>query len=174
MPGQVFRFYQRHKLLNINVNILASGVLALAIAKWPVEFATARMPAQHHFLKSLVMALIDGTADVVIYYALHWVANHWRPFKPRHEADQPDEHRSFWRNATLVQFERYALSPVYYAVAMGLAYTLMKLGALSDGWAFVTGFGAAILVTRTLHTLWMLKRKRHLKTGPARVGANTR
>lgn len=174
MTGEIFRFYQRHKLLNVNVNILLSGVLALAVAKWPVEFATARMPDQHHFLKSLVMAAIDGTADVAIYYALHWVANHWRPFKPRSESDRPDEHRSFWRNATLVQFERYALSPVYYLIAVGLAYTLMKLDGLSDGWAFVTGFGAAILATRTLHTLWMLKNKRHVRTAPAGAEPDTR
>lgn len=159
MPS-AFRLYQRHKLININVNIIASGMLAIAVAKYPVELATDRMPEHWHLAKSVVMALIDGAADVLIYYVLHWVANHWRP---AHET--PPDRGRFWRNATLVQFERYALSPLFYAIAMGLSYTLMRTGTLSDSWAFVVGFGSAILVTRALHTAWMIRKGRHHDPG---------
>ncbi|RMH10880.1 MAG: hypothetical protein D6695_10610, partial [Planctomycetota bacterium] len=36
MTRRVFRLYQRHKLININVNVAAAGLLAILVAKYPV------------------------------------------------------------------------------------------------------------------------------------------
>jgi len=166
MPERLFKLYQRHKILNINVNVILSGFLAIAVAKFPVMRITAWISADHAFMKTVAAALIDGVADVIIYYALHYVANHWRPFRPKSERDQPDEPGLFVRNATLVQFERFALTPVYYLIAMGLMYSLIKWSDVADSWAFVIGFGVAIIVTRIMHTLWMVRQGRHRRSQP--------
>ncbi len=162
-----FKFYQRHKILNINVNVILSGFIAISVAKFPVMKVTAWISADHAFMKTVAAAAIDGVADVIIYYVLHYIANHWRPFRPKNELEQPDDPGLFFRNATLVQFERFALTPVYYVIAMGLMYLLIKGQRMSDSWAFVVGFGVAIVVTRILHTLWMLHRGRHRRSKPA-------
>ena len=169
MPDRLFKFYQRHKILNINVNVVLSGFLAIAVAKYPVAVVTGWMDEGYAFWKTVAAAIIDGIADVIIYYVLHYLANHWRPFRPKNELDQPDEPGLFFRNATLVQFERLALTPVYYLIAMGLMYGLIKARAMPDSWAFVTGFGVAIVVTRIIHTVWMLRQGVHKrpKTAPA-------
>ena len=156
MPTSFFRFYQRHKILNINVNIVAAGLLAILAAKWPVKWVSELFGEAHKVYIVVAAAIIDGIADVLIYYVLHWVANHWRPLKASHKRDTADDHRKFFRNATLVQFERMALTPVYYGVAMGLMYYLAEHRGYSDHWAFVCGFATGIVVTRILHTSYLV------------------
>jgi hypothetical protein len=156
MPTSIFRFYQRHKILNINVNIIAAGFLAILVAKWPVKWVSELFGEVHKAYIVVAAAIIDGVADVLIYYVLHWVANHWRPLKTGQSRDCADDHRKFFRNATLVQFERMALTPVYYGVAMGLMYYLAEHKGYSDHWAFVYGFATGIIVTRILHTSYLL------------------
>lgn len=160
----VLRSYQRNKLVNINVNIITAGLMAILVAKWPVMWVSAEIterlgeahPVLVDVLKVVAAAVLDGIADVLIYYMLHWIANHWRPMKPRHEDDLADDHRKFFKNATLVQFERMALTPVYYGVAGGLMYFLMSEHDLKEHWAFVWGFMTGILVTRIVHTLYLV------------------
>ncbi|MDX9912924.1 MAG: hypothetical protein RBS39_13970 [Phycisphaerales bacterium] len=165
MPTSILRFYQRHKVFNINVNIIAAGLLAILAAKWPVKWISAEItsaladahPTLVNVLTVAAAAVIDGIADVLIYYVLHWLANHWRPLTPDSRRDHADEDRKFFRNATLVQFERMALTPVYYGVACGLMFYLIHKHGLERHWAFVWGFMAGIFVTRILHTIYLLK-----------------
>jgi len=161
MTRRVFRLYQRHKLININVNVAAAGLLAILVAKYPVlvmdGVINQHVGREHALLKSVAAAVFDGVADVLIYYALHWVANHWRPLKARNDADHPDDHRHFFRNATLVQFERLALSPIYYGVSIGLMWALQKFAGFETGWAFVAAFVSGIITTRVLHSIYMVR-----------------
>lgn len=161
MPERVFRLYQRHKLININVNIAAAGFLAILIAKYPVhladQFIDGHLGIGHPLLKAIAAAAIDGVADVLIYYVLHWLANHWRPFGKAHDFDKPDEDRLFLRNATLVQFERLALSPIFYGVSIGLMWAVQHFTDIGTSWAFVIAFATGIIVTRILHSIYMVQ-----------------
>ena len=151
MFERFFNTYQRRKIVNINVNVTVAGLLAIAVAKYPVHLVSEWIGPDRKWLVVLLAAAIDGLADILIYYILHWVANHWRPLakkghRRKHNAG------SFFKHATLVQFERYMLSPVFYVVAMGLMYVLAKYTEMRDSWAFVVGFTTAILTTRVVHT----------------------
>ncbi|MFG0327344.1 MAG: hypothetical protein ACF8SC_08800 [Phycisphaerales bacterium JB037] len=160
MHERLFKLYQNKKIININVNIIAAGLLAIAVAKLPVYWVTTWIGDGPKWLKVVCAMAIDGAADILIYFLLHWFANHWTPpwVKTPDPSDDPIvDPASFWKEASLVQVERYLLSPVFYLIAGGGMLALMKFGDVADSWAFVFAFTAAILVTRIVHTLWGLK-----------------
>jgi hypothetical protein len=66
---------------------------------------------------------------------------------------------TFMRDATLVQFERAMLSPVMYIAALGLQQRLLHIGWGLEA-ATTAGFIVGIAMTRTLHTMWMLRAER--------------
>jgi hypothetical protein len=153
MTRRLFEYYQRKRILNINANIVASGLLAVLIAKYPVYLVGEAIGTEHRFLITLAAGGIDMVVDVAIYYALHWLANHWHPRWKK--AAKRKHKRSFFHDASLIQFERAILSPLYYLVAMGLMYLLQRWGWVEHhSWAFVIGFVTGILVTRVAHTIW--------------------
>jgi uncharacterized membrane protein len=77
---------------------------------------------------------------------------------PATERLTPDRHeRSFVRDATMIQLQRLCLSPLFYLVAVGGHLTLMKGLGWSAAPAGVVSYVTAILLTRLLHTLWLLK-----------------
>ncbi len=153
MPTRLFELYQRKRIININTNILTAGFLAVIIAKYPVVLIGRLIGEENKFLITLAAGGIDMVIDVILYYALHWVANHWNP--PWKKAPMPSPDRSFFRDASLIQFERAILSPLYYLIAMGSMYALQHLG-WSHGWAFFTAFACALVITRIVHTTWGL------------------
>ena len=102
-------------------------------------------------------------ADVLLYYGLHWLANHWTPASRRPKVRRSK--RAFFKDASLIQFERAILSPLYYLVAGGLMYLLQHQG-IKPSWAFVLGFASGIIVTRIVHTIWGLRTGR-FKNNPA-------
>ncbi|MEO1009295.1 MAG: hypothetical protein AAFX79_12085 [Planctomycetota bacterium] len=156
MPGRVVRYYQRKRVVNINVNLVAAGLLAIALAKGPVALISGWLGSDQKFLISLIAYAIDTVFDVAVYFGLHWVANHWRPraiHKNQPRIEKPRHRRNFFADAGRVQAERLALVPVFAVVSMGLMYGLQKYGDIRASWAFVFGFVTAILVTRTLHTI---------------------
>ncbi len=164
MFERLFEYYQRKRIVNINANIIAAGLLAIVIAKWPVTVVGNWIGADEHpFLVTLAAGGIDLVVDVAIYFALHWLANHWKPLR---KGSRPrGSTRSFLKDASLIQFERAMLSPVYYTTAMGLMYTLQEAFGVSHGWAFVIGFATGIMVTRVVHTIWGLKTGRFADNG---------
>lgn len=174
MPARLFRLYQRKKIINVNVNIVAAGLLAIVIAAWPVEVVARLIEEQmgpgHAWLKSIAAGAIDGLVDIGIYFLLHWVANHWKPLRPRCEADRRHHAReeNFWKTATFIQAERYLLSPIFYVIAMGGMWLLHTQLHMREGAAFVVSFSCAIVVTRIIHTIWGLRngRFREPETGP--------
>ncbi|CAN5827829.1 hypothetical protein BH11PLA1_BH11PLA1_01080 [soil metagenome] len=63
---------------------------------------------------------------------------------------------SFVRDATAIQLQRLCLSPVFYAVAAGLQLMMLH-EHFSREWSVVVPFFTAIIVTRAIHTYWMIK-----------------
>lgn len=159
MAPLVARLYAR-RIVNINVNVVVAGLLALGLTLIPVHFSRH---AGIHDKRAIVLITFfcDLAFDVAIYYFLHWVANHmpsrWRTKRTRRGAVK--ERLSYFRDATLVQFERALLAPAYYAVALGIQYGLLHAGVdrvPATVWAYAGG----IFVTRALHSLWMLRSPR--------------
>jgi hypothetical protein len=155
MPQRLFDLYQRKRVININANILGSGLLAVVIAKQPVHMIGEWIGEEHPFLITLAAGAVDMIIDVIVYYALHWFANHWNP--PWKRARPAGPKRSFFHDASLVQFERAILSPVYYLIAMSLMWYLHRFAGITHSWAFLFAFASGLLVTRVIHTAWGLK-----------------
>jgi hypothetical protein len=154
MPQRAFKFYQRNRVVNINLNILAAGFLAIALAKFPVMFVGNWIGTEHKLMIAAAAYLIDTVIDVCVYYLLHWVANHWNPngHLPKNK-DRPKS-RKFVHDATRIQAERMALVPIFIAIGPGGMWALDRFAGLQHSWAFVIAFATAIITTRILHTIW--------------------
>lgn len=155
MPQRFFDLYQRKRVININANIIAGGLLAVLIAKYPVHLIGNALEETHPNLIPLAAGAVDMVVDVLLYYALHWLANHWSPPWKRSQHARPK--RSFFRDASLIQFERAILSPIYYLIAMSLMWYLHRVQGVAHSWAFFYAFASGLLVTRVIHTAWGLK-----------------
>lgn len=178
MVRRIGRYYSR-RIVNVNINIVLAGVLALGPTVLAVHlthyFGVGNGPdltRQEKFIIGAVTLVADISFDVVIYYILHWLANHW-PNRWRTKNEPPEKpHLSYFRDATLVQFQRMLLSPILYTAWLGLQFMLIK-GGMARELATVIGFALGIALTRTLHTLWMLRSEREatkrLVKGPARA-----
>jgi hypothetical protein len=165
------RLYAR-RIVNINVNIIAAGMMAMGLTLIPV-YLTRHAGIDSKTLIVGITLGFDVCFDVAIYYLLHWLANHWSAFPwVKHRRPHPGR-LSFIRDASLVQFERALLGPVYYGVALGLQYILLH--NLDDGndrreLATALGLGAGLLITRAMHTGWMLFSERRWRRKAALTG----
>lgn len=176
----LWRIYKR-RLINVNVNIVAAGLLALIPTVVVVHFVTlwGGFPAPEAFTQRQkiviggITFITDIIFDVAIYYLLHWLANHL-PRKARPSAElEVAAHPTFIRDATQVQVERMALSPLFYVVALGGQHALMHMHVDAAA-ATAIGFAAAITLTRTIHTFWMLRQERRAaKARAVRATAGT-
>ena len=169
MVRRLGKLYRR-RIINVNVNIVLAGVLALiptvGIVHLTRYFGVGDGPGGGGALTPGDKLIISGVTlvsdvifDVAIYYLLHWLANHWpnRWRKPGEDPDTP--HLPFFRDATLVQFQRMMLSPLLYVIWLGMQFTLIKWGVHRE-WATVWGFLLGVGSTRALHTMWMLRAER--------------
>lgn len=162
----LWRLYRR-RVVNVNVNVILAGALALAptvavihlVTTWGSFPAPADFTQRQRFVIGGITFVTDIIFDVAIYYSLHWLANHMRgKVRPSQEFERA-AHPTFIKDATLVQFERIALSPIFYLTALLGQHALMKVGS-SATIATAVGFGSAILLTRFLHTVWMIRGER--------------
>lgn len=154
MPSRVFKYYQRKRVVNINLNILAAGFISIAIAKYPVYLMGVWIGTDHKLLISVLAYILDMVIDVAVYYGLHWVANHWNPRGHLQGDDTRPKGRKFLHDATRIQAERAALVPLFMLVSMGGMWALQHYYQITHSWAFVFAFVAAMFVTRIAHTLW--------------------
>ncbi len=209
------------RIVNVNVNIIAAGVLALIVTAVFMHFFVAWN--WHEVIsgwvgfnpKIIITAstfLVDLVADLAVYYVLHWYANHVpsrfeklahvekvhdlvnpdfakpaftkesiaaSPLSPRRikaaATGKKDNGitRAFVRDATKVQVERMILSPILYVIALGGQHALLH-AHMPVAWATAIGFGAGILVTRILHTIFMWREERaNARKLTAAAGATT-
>jgi hypothetical protein len=176
------KLYSR-RTINVNVNIVAAGLLALiptlGIVKLAEHLLTAgvvsgsRLHLTDRAIISLATLVSDLVFDVGIYYALHWLANHSHKPKRQHQleviADAAVEDVPFFRDATKVQFQRMVISPLLYSLWLGTQSILMHAWDTDPVPATVVGFLIAVSIARTLHTLWMVweERKRRRQVAVA-------
>ncbi len=161
MPQRVFKLYQRKRVININVNIFLAGLIAIAIAKYPISVLSAMIGHEHKLVISVFSYALDTVIDVFVYFGLHWIANQWRPMKrldPEPDQADTDAHepkpKKFLMDAGKVQAERFALVPIFAVLATGGMWWLQRQYHVEPGWAFVIAFVFAMLVTRVIHTVW--------------------
>jgi len=177
--GWFTRLYDR-RVVNVNINIVIAGILALGITVGVMHLADVwgmigwldeHLPVSREFIINFLTFLVDVVADVAVYYVLHFLANHMPRRAPRLKGPGYAD-MSFVRDATLVQFERAILSPLLYVIALGLQHWLLKAGhtiAYSTAVGFIAGVGAV----RVLHTFWMLRNeKRAIEGGTDLFAAN--
>lgn len=155
------------RVVNVNVNIVAAGVLALLPTLVAVHYVEAwlaketplglRLEAYHKVVISAVTFGVDVISDVVFYYCLHFLANHW-PKGLKYRSHDPGQTQvPFFRDATIVQFQRMVLSPLLYAIWLSTQQVLMQAFDVSSVWATAIGCITAIATIRTIHTFWMIK-----------------
>jgi ABC-type multidrug transport system fused ATPase/permease subunit len=147
----LFQLYQRKRVININLNVTAAGLLALALAKFPVAWVAELIGKEHKLLIALAAYFIDMVFDGFVYFALHWLANHWKPGEP--EPVDRARVKRFFTDALIVQAERIALVPVFALIAIGGMYILQHQTDIKVSWIFVITYLTAILITRILHTV---------------------
>lgn len=190
----MFHWLGRHyanRIVNVNVNILLAGLLALAPTLLVVRLVenllrsgvvnSAKLHMGDKAIISAATLIADILFDVTIYFVLHWIANHSGVFAKmrmrsvtaqvqRHEArlediaDAAAKSVPFFKDATKVQFERMILSPLLYLLFLGTQFLLMTVKHVPPVWATIIGFSVGILTVRTLHTLWMLRCERRNRT----------
>ena len=159
MPHRLFRLYQRKRIVNINANVVAAGLLALIPTAIVVHMAELRWPGAPGWAFPVLAVVADIFWDVALYFGLHWLANHWRPFAGKTEAERKAlsaKPPPFMKDATVIQLERAILSPIYYLTAAGLM-KLLQLGGLRPGLAVLIAFPIGLIFTRILHTVWGLR-----------------
>ena len=159
MPKRVFKLYQRKRIININVNVFIAGLLSIALAKYPVMLISGKIGHEHMLLISIAAYVIDTVIDVLLYFGLHWIANHWRPLKQTHLVDKlttPAESRTknFLVDVGKVQAERIALVPIFAFIAITGMWALQQYASIQPKWAFVIAFIVAMVITRIIHTIW--------------------
>lgn len=173
MFTQLVTYYAR-RVVNVNVNIVLAGLLALGPTLLVVRLvehllATGMVSAERLHLGA--KAIISGVTffadlffDLSIYYALHWLANHSGKQKRQQRlenlAEAAVESVPFFKDATKVQLQRLVLSPLLYLLWLGLQFTLMSVFHVRPVLATVIGFVVGITTTRAIHTFWMLKEER--------------
>jgi len=153
------KLYAR-RIVNVNVNILLAGVLALGLTVLVIHFAH-RAGVHNPWSINFITVVADVVFDVVIYYFLHWLANHL-PNKRRGVRVVGAPQTRFFRDATLVQFQRMMLSPFLYAVMLPVQHILIQRDARPEV-ATAVGMGLAICTTRILHTIWMVRQQLRMR-----------
>ncbi len=159
MPRRLFQFYQRKRVLNINLNVFVAGIASIVIAKYPVALISGMVGHEHKLVISMLAYVIDTVIDVLLYFGLHWMANHWRPLERTHLVDKltmPAESRTknFLVDVGKVQAERFALVPIFACIAITGMWALQHFWGFKPNWAFVIAFVAAMIFTRIIHTIW--------------------
>ncbi|MGD9688716.1 MAG: hypothetical protein AB7K52_02855 [Phycisphaerales bacterium] len=187
----VANFYAR-RVVNVNVNILAAGVLALGPVLLIVR-GYHLLGLDARWLPALTFGA-DVLCDIVFYYGLHFLANHLGkprlPFVPRKDpkppgqpetaaaqtmhvlADASVEHVPFFKDATKVQLQRAILSPLLYALWLGTQWFLVHVENWNPVPATALGFAIGVLAARFLHTIWMLWDDRRHRLRRLSAGAN--
>jgi len=177
MPHRkAFHLYQRRRVVNINVNVVAAGIISTIIVAKLVWFIRDGLELRWPTWGFTVFSVgADIVLDVAIFTALHWIANHWRPLRPRNNTERRQLHAESpdtVKDTARVQIERAIISPLYYVLAAGGTESLQRLG-LHPSWAIIVGYVVALAVTRAIHTYWGLKsgtyHDHHIREKKARI-----
>jgi hypothetical protein len=167
----IAHWYAR-RIVNVNINILAAGLLALL----PVALCVYALHKFQIVTNPWWITAITFTLDIVfdfsIYFSLHYLANHG-PLQRIVSANPAYKGMSFLHDAGTVYIQRAFLSPLLYLLWLGTQNYLLHHQILNGFWATVAGGILGIGTSRVLHTVWMLQEEKRraakLATAPASV-----
>lgn len=148
------------RIVNVNVNIILAGVLALIPTTLTVWIVKRYFGVKSYELITGITFFADAISDILVYYLLHYLANHMPRSRAAATQESAHAHTPFFKDATLVQFERMCISPLLYVIALGTQYSLMKWWKVGATIATVIGFTLGIAVSRIIHTWWMVRTER--------------
>jgi len=159
------RQYAR-RIVNVNVNIALAGLSAIVLTTGVLKLLNAwhLLEGQPKWLIVGITFALDLIFDLVIAVGLHWLASHMpgRLSAARRVVDAADRvidaappSISFIKDATTIQFQRLCLSPIFYATAWGVQWWLLHEGVRAE-WTALPAYASAVLLTRGLHTPWLL------------------
>lgn len=178
MWQRIGAWYSR-RVINVNVNVIAAGLLALIpvlgcvhLTEWALSKGIVdgdRLHVSDKFIIGAVTFFADIIFDVAIYYILHWLANHTPWLKRTRQAqieavaDAAVESVPFFKDATKVQLQRAVLSPLLYFLWLGTQQSLLHFTDIRTTAATTIGFLVGVGAARSLHTIWMLREERQFK-----------
>ena len=170
----MFRWVARQyakRIVNINVNIVVAGLLAIMLTAIPLHLSRyVGVKDDDKWTILIITFASDWVFDLLIAVGLHWLANHWpQRLKGKQLIQRAEEAIEstpppipFIKDATIIQLQRACLSPLLYAIALGLQWLLIYEGMGREVAALI-GFTAGILVCRVIHTFWLIRiDRRHL------------
>ncbi len=139
--------YRRNRLVNINTNVVIASVLGTALAAFPVHLT--KMITHSELAIVAISFFIDGIFDVVIFMGLHILIHkeHIKGLKPS---------RAIIDDLLKIQSQRVVLSVIYLVFAIGGHYILLIFG-VERTIAFIASYLGALVVSRSVHTLYGLK-----------------
>lgn len=164
----MFRWVARQyakRIVNINVNIVVAGLLAIMLTAIPLHLSRyVGVKDDDKWTILIITFASDWVFDLLIAVGLHWLANHWPQRLKGKQLIQKAEDViestpppiPFIKDATIIQLQRACLSPLLYAIALGLQWLLIYEGMGREVAALI-GFTAGILVCRVIHTFWLIR-----------------
>lgn len=140
--------YARSRVFHINLNAIISGIISLIISAQIVYTSTFFIG--NPWLVVLFSYAVDGIIDFLIFSGLHLVLYHARS--------------GIWsfsdnlaKDLRVLQTQRLMFTAITLIVSGGMHYLLMGAG-LGRTRAFIIAYALGLLATRTVHTMYGLKR----------------
>lgn len=165
----VAHWYAR-RIVNVNINILAAGMLALVpVAACVHVIHKTELVTNTWWITAITFGL-DIIFDFSIYFVLHYLANHG-PLRVLVSANPAYRGLSFLHDAGIVQVQRAILSPLLYIIWLGVQKYLLHYELANGFWATIAGGVLGIGTSRVLHTIWMLQDERRHALQRAQAGA---
>jgi len=156
-------YWYARRIINVNVNIIAAGLLALIPVSICVHFIHSTRFIENGKAIAAITFVLDIVFDFSIYFCLHYLANHG-PFRKLVSHNPAYRGMSFLHDAGLVQMQRAILSPMLYVIWLVTQHYLIDETSIGAGWATAIGGVIGIGTSRVLHTIWMmLEERRHAR-----------
>jgi hypothetical protein len=156
------------RIVNINVNIIVAGVLAIILTAIPLHLSRYfGVKDDDKTIILIITAVSDWVFDLAIVTVLHWLANHWpKKLKGKELVEKAEDliesappQMPFLKDTTIIQLQRACLSPLLYAIALGMQWWLLHIGVAREP-AGIAGFITGILICRVIHTIWLIRSDR--------------
>lgn len=154
------------RIVNINVNIIVAGLVAMSLGTMPVHLSRyVGVHDDEHVKIKIIFFASDWLFDLIIVVGLHWLANHMpkryaRTRKVIAKAEDIVEDAPpptpFLKDTALLQLQRALLSLFLYPSAWFLMSVFLDLGMARE-LASMCSMILAILATRVIHTIWLIR-----------------
>lgn len=145
---QPLSLYARSRIVHINLNACISGIVSLVISAQIVY--TSNFFLNNPWGIVIFAYLVDGIVDFLVFGGLHLVLYHIRSGVWSYSTNLA-------KDLSILQTQRIMFSWVTLIASGGLHYVLIEAG-MGRTRAFIIAYAIGLLVTRTVHTVYGLKR----------------